>query len=256
MPTLRALMIELTVMALAGFVLAAIGPYGSFGIGSFAVRLGYWLPAAIGGYCIVRPFMALAALAQQRLDLPRAPLLAAAVLVSAAPATLFILWLNGSDLRRLPTAENWFQLYVQVAVIGGIITLLFALLERRSEAPDATVPTPISGDGQAAQPQASAFMARMPAHLREGLLALEMEDHYVRAHARGGSALILLRMRDAVSELGGRDGMQVHRSWWVARDAVQSVRQEGRKIILTLNNGIEAPVARNSVPALRAAGWL
>ncbi|MFC3712590.1 LytTR family DNA-binding domain-containing protein [Sphingoaurantiacus capsulatus] len=88
------------------------------------------------------------------------------------------------------------------------------------------------------------------------MLALEMEGHYVRAHTAAGSTLILMRMRDAVAELDGIDGMQVHRSWWVARSAVENAAQHGRSITLRLKGGIKAPVARNSVPALRAAGWL
>lgn len=63
-------------------------------------------------------------------------------------------------------------------------------------------------------------------------------------------------MRDAVAELAGTEGMQVHRSWWVARNSVESVVQEGRNVRLTLRGGIEAPVARSSVPTLRASGWL
>jgi len=96
----------------------------------------------------------------------------------------------------------------------------------------------------------------LPPHLREGLLALEMEDHYVRAHAAAGSALILLRMRDAVAELGDVDGLQVHRSWWVARSAIERIARDGRAVTLQLKGGLRAPVARNSLPMLREAGWL
>ena len=100
------------------------------------------------------------------------------------------------------------------------------------------------------------FFDRLPPHLGRELLALEMEDHYVRAHTTAGSALVLMRMRDAVAELDGVEGLQVHRSWWVARAAVEREVQDGRNLRLRLRNGLEAPVARNSVPTLRAAGWL
>ena len=257
MPTVRALVIELAVMTAVGFVLAAIGPYGSFALGSFARRLSYWLPAAYVGYILVRPFMSLAELAQRRLDLPRPLVLGAAVLVSAVPATFFILWLNGNSLSRLPKFENWFQLYLQIALIGGIVTLLFLLLETRGKPEQAgsTIVMPVSG-AAADMPEVPPFLSRLPPHLRDGLLALQMEDHYVRAHGETGSALVLLRMRDAVAELAESDGMRVHRSWWVARNAVEWVRQDGRNFRLILKGGgLEVPVARNAVPALRAAGW-
>ncbi|MBA2770773.1 MAG: LytTR family transcriptional regulator DNA-binding domain-containing protein, partial [Sphingomonas sp.] len=100
------------------------------------------------------------------------------------------------------------------------------------------------------------FLERLPMAIRHQLIALEMEDHYVRAHAPGTSILVLLRMRDAVAELADIDGERVHRSWWVRRDAVERVAGGGRNLRLILTGGIEAPVARERVATLRAAGWM
>ncbi len=83
-----------------------------------------------------------------------------------------------------------------------------------------------------------------------------MEDHYVRAHGPGTSALFLLRMRDAEAELAGIVGMRVHRSWWVARGAVDKVLRDGRGYKLRLTNGLEAPVARDRVALLKSARWI
>ena len=263
MPNLRLLVIELAVMVAIGFALAALGPYGSFNMGSFATRLAYWLPAALGGYAIVRPTVLLTGAAAERLVLPPLAGLIAGVLLAALPMTPFILWLNGDARGGPPTFEDWLQLYWQVALIGGGVTLLFFLLERPDEAPEVAVPASASVAQPAdadtvpnAADRQSSFLSRLPPHLRTGLVALEMEDHYVRAHTAEGSALVLLRMRDAVAELAGVDGMRVHRSWWVARDAVERIARDGRGVRLTLKGGVVAPVARSSIPALRAAGWL
>ena len=70
-----------------------------------------------------------------------------------------------------------------------------------------------------------------------------------------GSDLVLLRMSDALRELAGLDGTRTHRSWWVARDAVESTRRDGDRIVLVLKGGAEAPVSRPNVRALREAGW-
>jgi DNA-binding LytR/AlgR family response regulator len=83
-----------------------------------------------------------------------------------------------------------------------------------------------------------------------------MEDHYVRAHTRLGSALILIPLRQAVEELGGLPGLRIHRSWWVARHAVVGSMQDGRNVRLRLANGLFAPVSRGSVAAARAFGLL
>jgi DNA-binding LytR/AlgR family response regulator len=82
-----------------------------------------------------------------------------------------------------------------------------------------------------------------------------MEDHYVRAHGPMGSALILMRMRDAMAELEGLPGLQVHRSWWVAREAVERVEREDGGLRLRLTNGMVVPVARSQVGAVRAQRW-
>ena len=83
-----------------------------------------------------------------------------------------------------------------------------------------------------------------------------MEDHYVRVHTALGSELVLMRLRDAMAHVAEIEGRQTHRSWWVARGAVEDVVREGRNIRLVLARGIEAPVSRAQVSELKEAGWL
>jgi len=99
------------------------------------------------------------------------------------------------------------------------------------------------------------FLDRLPANLGRDLLCLAMEDHYVRAHTRTGSTLILMRLRDAVAELEGCAGRQVHRSYWVAEGAIQRSERRGDSVRLHLTNGLVVPVSRRHLPELRAAGW-
>ena len=87
-------------------------------------------------------------------------------------------------------------------------------------------------------------------------MRLRMKDHYVEAHTELGHALILMRFRDALRNVQNMDGMQVHRSHWVARRAVAGVRQTQGRTELRLRGGERVPVSRSYIPALRAAGWL
>jgi DNA-binding LytR/AlgR family response regulator len=137
--------------------------------------------------------------------------------------------------------------------VGGLVTLLFLSLDRREGRL-----AEVAGSASPAVPVAApSFLERLPPSWAGQLRALEMEDHYVRAHGPSGqSRLILMRMADAVRELGEADGLQVHRSWWVARRAIDGSRREGRKLRLKLDGGREVPVARDRVAAVRAAGWL
>ena len=77
----------------------------------------------------------------------------------------------------------------------------------------------------------------------------------MRVHTDQGSELVLLPLKAAMAEVEA-EGLQVHRSWWVARTAVAAVVQDGRNLRLKLVNGLEPPVSRSSVAALRSAGWL
>lgn len=114
--------------------------------------------------------------------------------------------------------------------------------------------------GAAAMPETASvlarFLDRLPPRLRGGdIWAVEAEDHYLRLHTSRGQDLILLRMADAVAELAELDGARVHRSWWVARDAVADVRRRDGAATLILKDGSEVPVSRPNARTLRDKGW-
>jgi DNA-binding LytR/AlgR family response regulator len=167
-----------------------------------------------------------------------ASLLAAVPIALLSHALAVHLW--PGPVRAVP-ALLW---YVQTLAVSGMLTLVHVgLPSARSAEPPAVG---AAGD----------FRARLPPHLGRDVLALQMEDHYVRAHTRHGSALILIPLHQAIRELGGVPGLRIHRSWWVARAAVAGAVQQGRGVRLRLSNGMEAPVARAAVAQVRAAGWL
>ena len=187
-----------------------------------------------------------------------------------------VVWYANALWSRVtpPTLDQAIALYGNVLVVSGIACLvLWFVTARRRDVSDGQATGPRRADAASANvdegsgPPASAMadvpagppsprlLDRLPPHLGRDLVALEMEDHYARAHTMLGSALLLMRMRDAVAELDGIDGAQVHRSWWVARRAVTGTLRDGRNLRLKLATGVEAPVARAAVAALKAAGW-
>src|SRR5213075_459240 len=108
-----------------------------------------------------------------------------------------------------------------------------------------------------ASPAPAKFLERLPLKLRGAeVWAVESEDHYLRLHTSRGQDLILLRLADAVAELEGIEGMQVHRSWWVARDAITDARRGDGRATLTLRDGAEVPVSRTYAAQLREKGWI
>jgi len=99
----------------------------------------------------------------------------------------------------------------------------------------------------------TALLSRLPRELGPEIVALEAEDHYVRVHTPKGSTLVLMRLSDAVELLDEALGMRVHRSWWVARRAIESFERDGQRLILRLANGARVPVGRMHVAAVRGA---
>jgi DNA-binding LytR/AlgR family response regulator len=99
--------------------------------------------------------------------------------------------------------------------------------------------------------------ARLDSRFKEAnILAVSSEDHYLRVYTDRGEALILMRLYDAINALEGIEGSQVHRSWWLARNAVDAtIRLDGRPAF-RLKNGQTVPISRTFIKALKTDGWL
>lgn len=138
------------------------------------------------------------------------------------------------------------QVAPQVFAATVVMTALAFMLRRHptqtfAAAPDAPTPK---------------FFARLPPRLAGAdLYAVEAEDHYLRLHTSKGQDLILMRLTDAIEELEGLEGAQTHRSWWVAKSAVEEVERLDGRAALTLKDGAEVPVSRGFAKTLRSAGW-
>jgi len=85
------------------------------------------------------------------------------------------------------------------------------------------------------------------------LLAVEAEDHYIRVHSARGKELVYYRFRDALEELRGWDGLQVHRSVWIRRSRITCVEESGRSTWVLLESGDRLPVSFANRALARAA---
>ncbi|APZ54289.1 DNA-binding protein, LytTr [Salipiger abyssi] len=59
------------------------------------------------------------------------------------------------------------------------------------------------------------------------------------------------RLSDIVAQTRPDDGIQPHRSWWVARGTVAGLDRESGKPVLRLTDGDAVPVARGRLPEVR-----
>lgn len=257
---------KILMMAVGGLFLGTITPYETSSIEGPIGRYSYWIgcvlfPAFISGplgrsmfpLLQARQSGALAAFVAFTavLSLPTSIWVAAWEVILKG---LFVVSLGfwdyvGEMLGRLEFDPGGFlAFYARV----WIITLL--IVGPVSLAGDRLLP---SRKQPASTPSAGhRFMRRLPAKLGTDLMCLSMEDHYVRVHTRQGDTLLLMRMSDAIQELEGYGGAQVHRSWWVATEAVEAVHKAPRKLSLTLKNGLNVPVSQRRVKQLRETGFL
>jgi hypothetical protein len=88
----------------------------------------------------------------------------------------------------------------------------------------------------------------------EELVAVEAEDHYIQVHSTRGKELVYYRFRDALAELDGVPGLQIHRSAWVSRPGITELDERGRNLHVVLVTGERLRVSLSNRGALLQAG--
>jgi hypothetical protein len=241
-----------TIVACAAFFLSASAAFGT-NAAPMARRFVFWiLLLALGtlanrgarAYCLSIP------------SLVRRPILTTLGLAVGLSTVLTPLnvamvgWMFG----RLGDGWSWVMYVFGTSVTVSVAMSVLHILAARRRATD---PAPIQTHAAPQGAPPPRFLGRLPARLRgASLYAVEAEDHYLRLHTSRGSDLILMRLSDAIAELEGLEGARTHRSWWVARDAVQGAERREARISLRLPDGLTAPVSRTYVKYLREGGWL
>jgi len=234
----------LTVALVAGLFLTFSGAFHT-GEAPLARRLTYWMTLMLVGY-LWGAFVARFFFREGRRRTGNMWLDAlVSALVMSLPFTV-VVWFATTRIfnSNVPFGGLWI-LFGPVLLVSMALTAINMLIETRREALTTAGPNPPK------------FLERLPLKLRGGeVWAVEAEDHYLRLHTSKGQDLILMRLADAVAELEGIEGAQVHRSWWVARDAITDAKRGDGRATLTLKDGAEVPVSRTYAGILRERGWI
>ncbi len=236
--------VEFLVLALIGVFLALIRAFDTDQVDA-PRRFAYWVfPLVAGGACAG----AIEYWLEGRPGLARRPWLRAGALtlLMAVPATAIVLASAAVLFGSRPTAGHCLVLYPQVVLVCAGLVAIAWLARRRVE-------RVVASSEQAPPPL---LREKLPPRLaRARLLAVQAEDHYLRVHTDAGDALLLMRFADALDALEDLDGLRIHRSWWVARSAVQDARWSRGRGDLTLVGGLTAPVSRAYAESVRATDW-
>jgi DNA-binding LytR/AlgR family response regulator len=222
-----------------------LGYAGAFGSGRAPVitRIEYWLALMVLGWLwglvVAHFFFRIAR--PQRLWLR---VLASAFVMSVPYSAVVGFVTKRAFKAHFNRLADIVELVLIVTAISAVMITINVLATRRTGAISASAQPP-------------KFLDRLPLKLRGGeVWAVEAEDHYLRLHTSRGQDLILMRLSDAIDELEGIEGAQVHRSWWVARDAITAAARGDGRATLTLKDGAEVPVSRTYARLLRERNWI
>lgn len=233
-------------LAGAGAALGIAGPFGTVDLLPIVPRIAYWLVTAFATY----------GAASLSSELTRGWLggqspalrIGAMGIATGLAVSLVVLGINLVSFGWWPDLSELPVFLATLFAISIIVTTVIAFAQRHAaSAPPASAPP---------APEPPALLARLPLDKRGALVALSVEDHYTRVRTTRGEELLLMRLSDAIREVGAIPGAQVHRSHWVAFDQVTQARREGDRAILTLTHGAEIPVSRANLPKIKEAGLL
>lgn len=240
----------------AGLVLfvAMTGPFGTYATYSFGQRLLAVAPllAAIMLVGVAIRALVFSALPPWRFRWASA--------LNAGLASLIIAPMLDQFLHQIPPTDT-----VSYPGVGELMLLVFSLSLglsslRRSVASEPEAP-PVAPEVVEPEPEPEAprlprLLQRLDVEAPGALWSISVRDHYVDVQTSGGASSLLMRLSDAMAETDPVEGAQIHRSHWVAWEAVQGVEREGAKLFVVLAGGNRLPVSKNHRDKLVARGLL
>jgi DNA-binding LytR/AlgR family response regulator len=250
----------LVIGAMASVVLALLGAMGT-DAAPLGLRMLYWaaviMPGSLLGLAVTWAVQKWGGLSRYRWW--EAAMVAVLV---AVPHTFVVIVASALMFGiTMITASTVIQFGLMVLLVSAVLTAINYLaspptFEDVADKPPALSPATAVISAVPACTMPPAFADRLPPRLRAGRLqAIAAEDHYLRVHTDLGNDLVLMRIGDAAALLEPLPGARVHRSWWVARDAVTGSRSTNGNIMLELAGGLEVPVSRSAKRDLAADGW-
>ncbi len=253
----RTVALESLVVLVAGALLGFLGPFSTYELAP-AARYFYWIGLTCVAYALIRPLLVVGRRLARWASLPdwagELPISSFAALVLSGLIAFLLSDMQIVAALRRPDLP---LIFLQVWAVGLLIYLGIRqslrtepsnqLRETSAEIEEEEPCEPL--------PVECSLLKGLPIRSLDELICLRMEDHYVRAYYDGGSHLMLMRLRDAVGQLGAVDGALVNRSWWVPKWAIKRVFGTRRSRRIELVNGLIIPVARSRAAHVDSLGW-
>ena len=251
---------DLAVLVVISLFIGFLSPFGMTGV-AWYLSVMFWFSVCFVGYLIYRPILGIGAKELNRyvhniwVSVAICLVVASAIMAFIVPVIVMLYF----DIE-LSISEQYFNVFSKSLVIGGVISAVStfkseALKQKQMlEQAQLTKLEQKQKLEQLSNQNADKFIEQLPIEKRGKLYCLEMSDHYVKVYTDKGHHMLLMRFKDALSLLEKHPGLQTHRSWWVALDAISTVKKESRKTTLILENDLQVPVSRTYQAQVKAAG--
>ncbi len=243
-------------MGIGGLFLGFIGATDSYQY-PFLLRISFWL-----GLCAVAGLIAItieAALVRFGLRTAKTLIWWLVLTITLSIAMIPVIFLVNSGGQYSPIGDLPVYARNSLAISAGLTALriLIGIILDRPAASLDNSPEPEAAAGETGNEASSpAILGRLTAALQTTQLrALKSDGHYLKVYTDLGDELILMRLKDAIAETTPVEGMQVHRSWWIAREAVQDRRSNDGRLELRLDDETWVPVSRSFRAAWKKQGW-
>lgn len=229
--------------ATTSVVVALAGPFGTFDSQTFPLRLTYW-SVLIGAAIIIALFFrciwrkVLKGESETREDIA----VAVSLSIVFAPLVIALNWVvGGADAYQ--KMGVWSAMVCVLAVAAGTIAFRRAVREAR--------------DIPARGPARDRLLSRLSVEDNVRLTRLYSDNHHVRVITSDGAEhRLLMRLRDAVTEIDVEPGFWVHRSHWVSKAVISGVKNASGREVVELPCGSTIPVGPKYRANLIEAGMI
>lgn len=255
----KLLSVEIIAIALLAALIGAFaGPFGTFDAMSLSERAVYWGLVSVVSILLGRTAFGLIALAGAEAGSVWEAL--GGAVLTAAFVTGGVWGVTQLFTHARPMTPDLPVLFVNVLLVTVGVVFLRQLVVRRgakSAPPTVAEEEPRSDpEPEAAEGARPVLLRRLPEDAGETILHLSVCDHHVDVHTEKGTTSLRMRLADAIDAMDGVPGLRVHRSHWVAREAIDGVVRDQGRLFLSLHTGARVPVSRGARPVLEEAGLL
>lgn len=243
--------VRIALCILAIIIVSLVGPFSTYERFGLGQRLLYW-GALIGGFFLPAHWIRTGVRRVASGPALRRNLLAIFVVgICLAPVVWWVNWQLLGD-----TVAGW-NAFIEHLVLIWLICFAPLLVRGVGVAtPDeaSVAPAPqASEDGTETAPQIP-LLRHLEPDLRGPIRRVSANDRQSQVFTDKGETSVRMRFSDVLIQLDGASGMQVHRSHWLAFDAIEQLQQDGRRFVAKLRCGGKVPVSPAHVPGLTKAG--